>query len=231
MTTTELENSINRLAKTSIKLHGNIGDNSLFSGHIEGCSQEEIYNFIKHIADKRGKAFEQVAIRLGAQNPPTFTCRIDFDAKYWDQSKTSLTFFERLFGTNSNNKPKSIRKLERALDQVKSSLQNDFGCNCFIEYKSIIDYKSDSALETQLPLILMKLGIRLNEVMFDYYYVCKLAVEVNEYDNIVSRGNTISLWNFEEAVAKQLKREVMSIGVITKDGKRFKTIFFIVLQK
>ena len=77
----------------------------------------------------------------------------------------------------------------------------------------------------------MKLGIRLDEVMYNYYYVCKLAVEVNEDDNIESWGNTISLWDFEAAVVKQLKREVMPIGVITKDGKRFKTIFFIVQQQ
>lgn len=95
MTKNELESMINKHAKTSVSMHGEIDANGQYSGHIEGCSTDELYAFVCYIAEARGEAFEKVDFRFGKQNPPTFTCYIKFDT---NDIKPKKGFFSKLFG-------------------------------------------------------------------------------------------------------------------------------------
>jgi len=95
MTKIELESMINKHAKTSVSMHGEIDANGQYAGHLEGCSTDELYKFVCYIAEARGEAFEKVDFRYGKQNPPTFTCYIQFDTNDLLHKKG---FFSKLFG-------------------------------------------------------------------------------------------------------------------------------------
>lgn len=94
-TKNELENLINKHAKTNVSMHGEIDANGQYSGYIEGCSTDELYAFVCYIAETRGKAFDRVDFRHGQQNPPTFICHIKFDT---NELLPKKGFFSNLFG-------------------------------------------------------------------------------------------------------------------------------------
>lgn len=66
-----------------------------YAGHLEGRSTDELYKFVCYIAEARGEAFEKVDFRYGKQNPPTFTCYIQFDT---NEIKPQKGFFRKIFG-------------------------------------------------------------------------------------------------------------------------------------
>jgi len=72
---------INRHAATNVSMHGDVDDNGIYSGHVEGSSPDEIYEFLRYVAVTRGRDFDSVDIRYGQRNPPTFTCYVEFDAR------------------------------------------------------------------------------------------------------------------------------------------------------
>ena len=79
MTIQELQYKINENANTYVTMSGEIDSNGQYSGHLRGSSTDELYEFVKYIAETRGEAFEQVGFRYGGQNPETYTCYITFD--------------------------------------------------------------------------------------------------------------------------------------------------------
>lgn len=95
MNVNELEAFINRQARTNVSMHGNIDTKGIFTGQLEGESTDELYAFVKYIAEARGKAFERVDFRYGRQNPPTFMCSIQFNS---EDIKERKGFFKKLFG-------------------------------------------------------------------------------------------------------------------------------------
>lgn len=90
----ELESMINKHAKTSVAMRGEIDANGKYAGHLEGSTTDELYAFVAFIAKERGTAFDQVAFRYGKQNPPTFTCYIDFDTNAIKTKKGFLGLFK-----------------------------------------------------------------------------------------------------------------------------------------
>ena len=80
MTKQELEQKINRNAKTNITMGGEIDANGIYAGHLRGSSTDEIEKFLTYVARTRGEAFEQVGIRYGGQNPESYTCYIKFSS-------------------------------------------------------------------------------------------------------------------------------------------------------
>lgn len=105
MTIKELESMINSHANTNVSMRGEIDSTDHFAGILEGSSTDELYAFVKYIADTRGEAFENVNFRHGQASPPTFTCGLRFDTKdlkprdpQQKDSKPKKGFFQRLFG-------------------------------------------------------------------------------------------------------------------------------------
>lgn len=81
MTKDKLCDQINRHAATNVTMHGELDADGHYSGHVEGSSPEEIYEFLRYVAVTRGRDFDSVGIRYGQPNPPTFTCYVEFNAK------------------------------------------------------------------------------------------------------------------------------------------------------
>ena len=94
MTKQELESIVNKNAKTNVTMHGEIDNNGQYAGTIEGSSTDELYAFVKYIAETRGEAFEQVAFRMGSKDPITYTCYIKFNSNDLNKKKG---FFNKLF--------------------------------------------------------------------------------------------------------------------------------------
>src|ERR1035437_7077860 len=118
-----------------------------------------------------------------------------------------------------------MNSLEEFLSQITTSLKNELACDCFYEYKSTKDYKTDPILELHLPILMMEMGLKLDDIIRENYFICTIAIEIDDDDNIVSQNHEIRLndWDVENLLEEKLNTEVTSVGAIIKEGKRFRT--------
>lgn len=91
----EIEKLVNQKAHTDVVMLGEINNDGIYEGHIQGSSTDQLYDFLSFIARTRGEAFEEVGIRLHKKNPPSFMCYITFDT---NDLKPKKGLFKRLFG-------------------------------------------------------------------------------------------------------------------------------------
>ncbi len=75
----DLSQKINYYAATNVDMQGAIDSQGIYKGTLEAGSTDELYEFLRLIAETRGEAFDRVQIRHGTITPPTFTCYIEFD--------------------------------------------------------------------------------------------------------------------------------------------------------
>lgn len=158
---------------------------------------------------------------------------MDDEYNEWRESlggKSVLEHLEEVVTENETEKGDFSSPIDNFLQQITNKLKNDLACECFYEYKKVDEYKTDMALQLHLPLLLMEMGLKIDDVMGQNNFICTIAVEIDEYDNIV-RGKTsvkINDWDVENALEQMLNTAVTSVGAITKDGKKFRTLKFLI---
>lgn len=149
---------------------------------------------------------------------------LNFDLKSFSEFIHHDLASEKPQSSNSSNSVDSF------LQSIISKLKKELACDCFYEYKNVDEYKNDMALQLHLPLLLMEMGLKLEDVMGQNNFICTIAVEIDEYDNIVTKKTGVNLndWDVENALEQMLNTAVTSVGAINKNGKKFRTLKFII---
>ncbi|MBN1185504.1 MAG: hypothetical protein JXB49_24675 [Bacteroidales bacterium] len=126
-----------------------------------------------------------------------------------------------------------MNSLEEFLSQIAHNLSTEFGVDCIFQYSNIDGYNTDIAMKIQLPSLLKEMDLELEDVLNDNYYLCTIAVEIDDSENILSRINNagVKVSVFEDALRKMVNTHVKPFGLITKEDKKYQTIKFLLRYK
>lgn len=170
---------------------------------------------------------------------PSLKSKEDVVSYYLDKNNKlnfEISSYRAFLENEKNQKGEKNSKTDDSIDffleQIVLSLKNELACECFYEYKSVNDYKTDMALQLHLPILLMEMGLKLDDVMSGNNFICTVAIEIDEFDNIVSSRDDVNLndWDVEHALESKLNTAVTSVGAITKDERKFRTLKFLIKQ-
>lgn len=132
---------------------------------------------------------------------------------------------------NTASKPQhSSSSIETFLGQITMKVRKELGCECFYEFKSIDDYISDMALRLHLPILLMEMDLKIDNVINQNYHICTIAIEIDEDCNVVSKRSDIHMndRDVQHTLEEMLNTVVTLIGRKTRNERRFRTLKFLI---
>jgi hypothetical protein len=117
----------------------------------------------------------------------------------------------------------SIRRWKRFALGLSQLLQVQFGCNVLsATVTSVEELKSTRAGQMHLPLLCQENRVTLGD-MSPHFVIC-IAVEIDDSDYVVSSNRGVSMldWELEQWIEGKAKTNVLCVGAIRSDEKRFR---------